>query len=139
MIVPLNWLKEYIDITESPEEVARVFTSIGYMLDRPITQVEGDTVIDLEVRQNRSDCLSLLGLARELGAALGRPIKLPESAESLGEAKGKTRIDVPEPELCPRFFGLTFEGVDVKESPEWMKKRLAAYGIKSINNVVRCV
>lgn len=136
MIVPLNWLKEYIDITESPEEVARVFTSIGYMLDRPITQVEGDTVIDLEVRQNRSDCLSLIGLARELGAALGRPLKLPESAESLGESKGKTRIEIPEPELCPRFFGLTFEGVTVKESPDWMKKRLAAYGIKSINNVV---
>lgn len=136
MIVPLTWLKEYIDITQSPEEVARVFTSIGYMLDRPITQVEGDTIIDLEVRQNRSDCLSLIGLARELGAALGRPMRLPESAESLGESAGKTRIVIPEPDLCPRFFGLTFEGITVKESPDWMKKRLAAYGIKSINNVV---
>ncbi len=136
MIVPLNWLKEYIDITESPEEVARIFTSIGYMLDRPITQVEGDSVLDLEVRQNRSDCLSLIGLARELGAALGRPIRLPESAENLGESHGKTHIAIPNPELCPRFFALTIENVSVKESPDWLKKRLDAYGIKSINNIV---
>ena len=56
MIVPLNWLKEYIDITESPEEVARVFTSIGYMLDRPITQVEAVSYTHLDVyKRQRHD------------------------------------------------------------------------------------
>lgn len=136
MIVPLNWLKEYIDISETPEEIAKAFTSIGYMLDRPITEIKGDSVLDLEVRQNRSDCLSLIGLARELGAVLKRPIKLPESSERLGETVGKTQIDIPEPELCPRFFGLTIENISVKESPDWMKQRLETYGIKSINNIV---
>jgi phenylalanyl-tRNA synthetase beta chain len=136
MIVPLNWLKDYIDLSESPQEIATAFTSIGYMLDRPI-QGEGDAaVLDLEVRQNRSDCLSLVGLARELGAVMERPIKMPEIVENFGPHNSTTHIDIPDPELCYRFHAITIEDVHISDSPDWIKDRLASYGIKTVNVIV---
>ncbi len=136
MIVPLNWLKEYIDIRETSEELAKIFTSIGYMLDRPISYTDTDVILDLEVRQNRADCLSLVGLAQELSAVLNRPLMFPACMEHLPATTSSTTIDIDDPHACPRFFALTYENVQIQESPEWMKKRLEAYGIKSINSVV---
>lgn len=136
MIVPITWLKEYIDLNESPEEIAEAFTSIGYMLDRPISHVDDTAVLDLEVRQNRSDCLSLVGLARELGAVLKRPVKMPEMVSDLGQSNGTTHIHIPDPDLCYRFQAITLEGISISDSPDWMKARLEAYGIKTINAIV---
>lgn len=136
MIVPLTWLKEYIDIHESPDELAKIFTSIGYMLDRPISYIHDDAILDLEVRQNRSDCLSLVGLAQELSAVLNRPLKFPQLAELKPTTSQSTTIDCADPHLCPRFYALTYEHIQVQESPKWMINRLESYGIKSINSVV---
>ena len=75
MKVPLNWLKEYVDIDISQEELVARLTAIGHMQDKRPENIAGDIVLDLEVRQNRSDCLSILGIAREVAAVTGKKIK----------------------------------------------------------------
>lgn len=136
MVIPIEWFKKYIDVSESPEEVAEAFTSIGYMLDKPIDNEGEAAVLDLEVRQNRPDCLSLIGLAREYGTIKNRQLRMPDMAESIDDVSGETSVEIPNPDLCPRFFAVTFENVKVGESPDWLKRDLELYGIKSINALV---
>ncbi|MEK9179591.1 MAG: phenylalanine--tRNA ligase beta subunit-related protein, partial [Patescibacteria group bacterium] len=137
MKVPLNWLKEYVDIPADVSVVSDLFTAIGHMQDHQPEVVVGDTVLDLEVRQNRSDCLSILGLALELSAVSEKPLRVPRAYESeMPKAPLKSTIDIKDEDLCYRFNTVTIEGISVKESPEWLKNRLEAYGIKPINNVV---
>ncbi|MCM2282987.1 MAG: phenylalanine--tRNA ligase subunit beta, partial [Bdellovibrionaceae bacterium] len=97
-----------------------------------------DIVLDLKVTPNRADCLSHFGLAREIGAILGRPVEM--KVESLSESGGSTRaltqLEVRATELCPRYTGRGVRGVKVGPTPEWMKKRLESVGLNSINNVV---
>ncbi|MCJ8277067.1 MAG: phenylalanine--tRNA ligase subunit beta [Bdellovibrionales bacterium] len=99
---------------------------------------DADIVFELNVTPNRADCLSHMGLARELSTLLDRPIKKPEAAIS---EKGKNvndfmKVELKDSEACPRFCGRMITGVKVKESPQWMKDRLEAVGVNSINNIV---
>ncbi len=109
-------------------------------IGRPFAEYMGfdDVVFDIKVTPNRADCLSHFGLAREIGAILGRPVEM--KIESLVESGDSTRrmagLEVSEPELCPRYCGRGVSGVKVGPSPEWMRKRLESVGLNSINNVV---
>ena len=128
-----EWLSDYIDLKDlSDAELAKRFTEIGHAVDA----VE-DGVFDLDITTNRVDAMSHLGMARELGAALGRdlrpsPFPLPQAGEGRGGAK--IRIDVPE--MCARYSGLVIRGVKVQPSPAKIQKRLEAIGLRPINNVV---
>lgn len=96
-------------------------------------------VLELEVTPNRPDCLSVYGVAREVHAATGAPLKpAPWEGVDLGEPTGidGVRIDVHDPDLCPRFTAVAYEGVAIGESPAWLKARLMAAGQRPINNVV---
>ncbi len=94
-----------------------------------------DSVFDLEITSNRPDLLSHLGVARELGALLNKPVKLPEIKEV--PANGKAlEIDIQNPAACPRYIGRIIRGVKNAESPEWMKTRLAAMGLNPKNALV---
>ncbi len=98
----------------------------------------GDTVYTLELTQNRPDWLSHWGVARDIyalcGGELNFPaIKLPEEPATKEFDKD---IQVEAPELCPKYTARFFRGVTVKESPEWMRKRLESIGIRAINNMV---
>src|SRR3989344_5041623 len=136
MIVPIEWLKEYVDIKKSPKEIAASFTALGLMLDRPIE----NNILDLEHRMDRSDWLSIVGCARDLAAIEGLPLRLPEGAvpEKTGESKGSggVEIKVEAPDLVRRFNTRVFRGVKVKESPKWLRERLKSYGLPSKNNIV---
>ncbi len=137
MIVPIAWLQEYLELSSmKAQEIAEKFTYIGYMLDRPIQQVGDFTVLDLEVRQNRSDCLSLIGLARELGAVIDQRVTLPEKLDISQLPSGNVIINIENKELCYRFNTITIQNIKNGNSPDWMKARLEAYGIKSINALV---
>jgi phenylalanyl-tRNA synthetase beta chain len=136
MIVPISWLNEYIDGPTDAQELAEKFTFIGYMLDHPVYQVGDDYILDLEVRQNRSDCLSLIGLARELGAVIDKHVMMPQILDLSNVSSGKTKINIENAELCYRFNTLTISNIENKQSPDWMKKKLESYGIKSINALV---
>ena len=132
MKVPFNWLKEYIDIKETPAETAESLTALGLMLDRPIE----DNVLDLEHRMDRSDWLSIIGVARDLAAFEGLKLKYPPVYSGKGKEGGGVEIKVESPDLCYRFNTRVFRGIKVQESPNWLKERLIAYGMTPINNIV---
>src|SRR4051794_26147854 len=95
-------------------------------------------VLELEITSNRPDCLSIYGMAREVHAATGAPLKPPpwlEDPGTPGDVPG-VRIEVEAPDLCPRFTARLFEDVRLGPSPPWLKARLMASGQRPINNVV---
>ncbi len=95
-------------------------------------------VLELEITPNRPDCLSIYGVAREVHAATGAPLTPPPWSSdpgTPGDVPGVT-IEVQDPELCPRFTARLYEDVQLGPSPEWLKARLTAAGMRPINNVV---
>ncbi|MGE0679425.1 MAG: phenylalanine--tRNA ligase subunit beta [Candidatus Binatia bacterium] len=97
-----------------------------------------DTIIDIAVTANRGDCLSILGLAREIAALTGarfhpKTLRLRETGALIEQ---QTRIRIDDPDLCPRYAARVFEHVRVAPSPAWMRWRLEAVGLRSINNLV---
>lgn len=100
---------------------------------------ECDTVIDWEVTPNRPDWLSHIGVAREIAALTGNALRFPETpvkVNSSVKSSDYASIRIDAPEFCSRYIGRVFANIKVGPSPEWMKKRLEAVGLRSINNVV---
>ncbi|MGL5175060.1 MAG: phenylalanine--tRNA ligase subunit beta [Cetobacterium sp.] len=98
-----------------------------------------DVIFELEITPNRPDCLSYIGIAREIAAYYGRKIKWPEfESKSIIESINTGHIDVriEDKERCKRFTGKVIKNIKVGESPEWLKNRLLSMGLKPINNVV---
>lgn len=97
-----------------------------------------DVVFELKVTPNRADCLSHFGLAREIACVLGRELKPFTSKLVLSgdSTRKQIALEVKNSDLCPRYAGRYVKGVKVQASPEWLKKRLEAVGMNSINNVV---
>jgi len=132
-----NWLKEYVDFELSPEALAEKLTFIGLEVER-VSPVGDDWSIELEITSNRPDCLSILGIAREVAVSNRTEVSLPEySVTPTGEETSKfTSVEIPDPDLCPRYTAQVIRGVEVGESPDWLKNRLEAIGIRPVNNVV---
>lgn len=97
-----------------------------------------DTIIEVEVTPNRGDWASMIGVARELAAAYGKPLKLPEFSVGEGSvpAVSLSSVAIEDPDLCPRYVGRLILSVKIGPSPDWLVKRLAAAGQRAINNVV---
>ena len=97
-----------------------------------------DRVLEIEITPNRPDCLSVLGVARELAALTGRRLRPPriEPPETRQPARALARVRVEAPELCPRYTVRVISGVRVGPSPAWMAARLHACGLRPISNVV---
>lgn len=97
-----------------------------------------EVVFDIGVTPNRADCLSVLGLAREVGIAFDLPVSLPkvELQETGKAASDYVRIQIDDPELCPAYRARVLEGVTIKRSPDWMRWRLVAVGQRPISNIV---
>jgi phenylalanyl-tRNA synthetase beta chain len=95
-------------------------------------------VLELEITPNRPDCLSIYGVAREVHAATGAPLTPPPWTSDPGEPGDVpgVSIEVQDAELCPRFTARLYEDVQIGPSPEWLKARLTAAGMRPINNVV---
>ena len=103
-----------------------------------LTDLYGDIVLDVDVKPNRGDALSLVGLAREVSAVTGAPVRFPDTdpVESGPPIADKLRVDVEEPSLCTRFVGRWVGGVTVKPSPDAVQMRLLAAGQRPVSNVV---
>lgn len=97
-----------------------------------------DTIFELEITPNRPDCLSLIGVAREVRAETGNDIKLPEVniQEDDSDICEITSVTIDAPDLCPRYAARVIRGVKIGESPDWLKQRLESVGIGAINNIV---
>ncbi|MBR5783355.1 MAG: phenylalanine--tRNA ligase subunit beta [Clostridia bacterium] len=102
---------------------------------KPIVGLD-DYIFDIGITANRPDCQSIIGIAREVAAALGKPFKMP--ALNYNES-GKTidfSVTVEAPDLCPRYIGHYVSNITVAPSPAWMRRRLALVGIHGISNIV---
>ena len=105
----------------------------------PIAPVVGldDCIFDIAITANRPDCQSVLGIAREVAAILGKPLKMPETDYRItGEPVENFSIRVEAQDLCPRYLGHQVRNLRIAESPRWMRRDLALCGLRSINNVV---
>jgi len=97
-----------------------------------------DTVLDVNVTPNRSDCLSMTGIAREVAAITGKKIKLPtiKIKESSEDINSIASVKIIDDDLCPRYTARMIKDVKIGPSPVWMKTRLEAAGLRAINNIV---
>jgi phenylalanyl-tRNA synthetase beta chain len=137
MKISLNWLSDYIKTDLSAEQIAEILSDLGLPCEG-IEKFDDDLVIDVEVTSNRGDCLGYIGIARELAAATDAKLILPqiEMDESDKDVKSLAGVQIDEPDLCSRYTARVIEGVKVGPSPEWMKERLEAIGLRSVSNVV---
>ena len=137
MKILLSWLNDYIETGLSADQIAEILSDLGLPCEG-IAHLGKDAVIDVEVTSNRGDCLSYIGIARELAAATGKKLKLPkveldESAKDVAEFAG---VEIAEPDLCCRYTARVIEGVKIGPSPDWLRTRLEAVAMRSVNNVV---
>jgi phenylalanyl-tRNA synthetase beta chain len=104
----------------------------------PLAEYLGDAVFDLEVTPNRPDCLSVLGIAREVAALTKQEMRLPSSSydEEGPEIHKLVSVEIADPDLCQRYCASLIEGVKIGSSPAWMQQRLTACGMRPINNIV---
>jgi phenylalanyl-tRNA synthetase beta chain len=137
MKISIEWLREYLDLPEGLEQLRSSLTMAGHVVES-ITEVAGTTVLELEITSNRPDCLSYLGVAREIAALYGTKIRLGRTAKSMRARKERVAysIDIRDRDLCPRYVGLVLDGIRVGPSPEWMQRRLEACGMRPVNNIV---
>ena len=111
---------------------------IGLPVEDVLT--DRDTIFDIEVTPNRPDCLSHLGIARELGAWFDLKLTYPEIEVQPEPGAGKeavvNRIRVDAEEQCPLYYGYSIRGVTIAESPDWLKRAIETVGLRPVNNVV---
>ena len=133
----------------SPKELGLAEDANGLMIlppDAPVGQpfaeflgrAGRDVVFDLEVTPNRPDLNSVIGIAREIAASTGRPLRLPEIrlTESEPPAAQLVRVQLDAPDLCPRYTARVIRGVRIGPSPAWLRALLEKVGLRPINNVV---
>jgi phenylalanyl-tRNA synthetase beta chain len=137
MKISLDWLNDYVETGLEAEAIAEILSDLGFPCEG-IEHLGSDVVLDVEVTSNRGDCLSHIGVARELAAATGKTLKLPEVEleETDKEASEYVQVEIQEPDLCGRYTARVIEGVKIGPSPDWMARRLEAIGMRSVNNVV---
>lgn len=104
----------------------------------PLSELLGDVVYDLDITPNRGDCLSHLGLAREIAAYTGNPITMPDAnlEQATEEVSPAVDIVIEEPNNCPRYTARVVKNVVIQESPDWLKSVLKKIGVKPRNNIV---
>jgi len=137
MKILYNWLKEFVAITASAEEVRQRLSAAGVVVDT-VEDSPAGPLFDVDLTTNRPDCMGHYGIARELAAIYRVPVKTvhPNLKEVAATAESATRVDIESPDLCGRFTARVVRGVKVQPSPDWMRQRLETLGVNSINNVV---
>jgi phenylalanyl-tRNA synthetase beta chain len=136
MKVVYNWLKELVEVPVAAEELASRLALTGTNIGGVQSGPHG-AVIDAEVSSNRPDCLGHLGIAREVSAIYKVPLKYAAARlPATGGNGGRIKVEIQAPELCGRFTARVIRGVKIQPSPQWLKGRLEACGVASINNVV---
>jgi phenylalanyl-tRNA synthetase beta chain len=154
MKVLLSWLRDFVDVAGTAEEIAAKMSVRGFAVEGLERLADGDTVIDFEVTGNRPDCMSVAGIAREVATAYGLHVRRPAVSTTLRRAAGQGEsgpalhlaslktveqgdvdIVIENPDLCPRYAGAVAD-VTIGPSPEWMQSRLRAAGVRPTSNIV---
>ena len=136
MRILFSWLRDFVEINESPHELADALTMAGMAVDAVETE-DGESILEFDITSNRPDAMNHFGMAREVAAIYRRPMRTPSTActESGPLAESKASVAIDDPESCVRYVGRVFTDVEVRPSPDWMRRRLELCGIRSINNL----
>jgi phenylalanyl-tRNA synthetase beta chain len=143
MKLVLSWLKEFVNVAASAEDVAKTLALRGFEVASIEPLDEGDAVIDFEVTANRPDALSVLGLAREIATAYDLPLLMP-GTDPQAKARlavlptgvsDRIKVSIDDEELCPRYAAAVAD-VRVGPSPAWLAARLQGAGVRPISNIV---
>src|SRR2546430_3220969 len=136
MLISYNWLRELTGTKLNPQEIRERLTNVGLAVDA-VEERDADYVLDVEVPSNRGDCLSHVGIARELSVIDKSKAQSPKS--KVQNANGKTTdfasVEILDPDLCPRYAARVVRGVKIAPSPDWLVKKLEVIGQRPINNV----
>jgi len=161
--IQLSWLREFVDVGDPAEKIARTMSLRGFAVEGVEPLGTADAVLDFEVTANRPDCMSVVGMAREIATAYGLKMRVPpglplETSRASRQDPAHVRrgvrgagstasrdhravdpptitIAIDDPGLCSRYVGLMAD-VTVGPSPSWMQARLQAAGIRPISNIV---
>ena len=139
----LNWLKEMVDFNGTPAELAKLLTMAGLEVESfaPLAESASnrdDQLFEVGVTPNRGDCLGIAGIAREVAALTGARIKTPPLSPVKKDAAIGKRVSlaIENSALCPRYSARIVDDLRIAPAPAWLRHRLEACGIRSINNVV---
>lgn len=156
MKVLLSWLRDFVAVPGSAADIAATMSVRGFAVEGIEPFGEGDAVIDFEVTANRPDCMSIVGIAREVATAYGLQLRRPAVRERTADVappadhaggpplhlaslknadSADVAIAIDAPDLCPRYVGAVAD-VTIGPSPAWMQDRLRAGGVRPISNVV---
>jgi phenylalanyl-tRNA synthetase beta chain len=151
--VPLSWLRDFVEVPETAEQIATTMSVRGFAVEGIELAADGDPVLDFEILANRPDCMSVLGMAREVATAYQLPLRSPAAQPSTGGdaaqggpgdlrlasltvgADADLDVAIDAPTLCPRYAGAVAD-VTPGPSPDWIQARLLAAGVRPISNVV---
>src|SRR5262245_39696120 len=137
MKISMQWLSDFLPGRLEATVAGEALTNGGL----PVEVIEkhgDDEAIDVEVTSNRGDCLSHVGVARELAALLNRTFETRQNmvAEATTPVSSVTSVQIDAPQLCPHYTARVIRNVKIGPSPAWMQKRLEAVGLRPINNIV---
>jgi phenylalanyl-tRNA synthetase beta chain len=136
MFISYEWLKDFVELELSPAQLRDRLTMVSLAIDAVETHA-ADSVLDVEVPSNRPDCLSHIGIAREVSVIESKPLRSPKTyaLKPQGSSASLTSVDIKDPDLCPRYAARIVRGVKIGPSPDWLAKRLETIGQRPINNV----
>jgi len=137
MKVDVEWLKDLVTMRPPAEDVADRLTMAGLEVKHVSHDHPGHTVFDIEITSNRPDWLSHIGVAREIAAVENSNLKLPEiDQEDSRKLPPGWKVSIKDNEACPYYTGVLIEGIEHNETPDVIKNRLRACGLRSINLIV---
>jgi phenylalanyl-tRNA synthetase beta chain len=139
MRLVISWLRDFVDVTASPDEIAATLALRGFEVASIEPLPGGDAVIDFEVTANRPDCLSVLGLAREVATAYSLPLTPTQATAPPPVPSGEServRVTIEDADLCPRYAAAVADAAAGAGTPAWMSSRLQAAGVRPISPIV---
>jgi phenylalanyl-tRNA synthetase beta chain len=142
MLISYNWLRELTGTELTPLELRERLTMVGLAIDS-VDENDGDSLLDVEVPSNRPDCLSHVGIAREVAVIEKSTLDLRSEISNLKSKVAKTEgkaadfasVEIADADLCPRYAARIVRGVKIGPSPDWLAQRLNEIGQRPINNV----
>ena len=147
MRILLSWLRDFVDVNVSADELAEALTTHGFEVSavEPVSTLvadgQPDAVLDLEITTNRPDCLNVLGIAREVSTIYDSELRdsvinvSEELVNNAGDDTSNLAVSIESQDLCRRYTGAVVD-VTVGPSPSWLAARLSAAGVRPVNNIV---
>ncbi len=132
----LSWLRDFVEIEESPRDLADALTMAGMAVDA-VDEEDGEAILEFDITSNRPDAMNHFGMAREVASIYRRPLRQPSaSVEEIGfPASERASVAIEDADSCARYVGRVFTDVRVQASPDWIRRRLELCGVRSINNL----